>query len=228
MPRTFLVSHSQWTLFCQERTLRAVERAVSFFIRFMSRPAILASFAFAACALAAEVDISKLPPPASRPVDFAQDIRPILEKNCVKCHGAEKQKSGFRLDIKDLALKGGDNYAPNIRPGKSAESPLIHFVAGLDPDMLMPSKGDPLTAEQVGLLRAWIDQGAIWPDDGANDPRKTHWSFQPVKRPAVPETGNRKPEAGERQAASGNPIDAFIAARLAEKNLALSSEADPR
>ena len=132
----------------------------------------------------------------------------------MKCHGAEKQKGGFRLDVKDLALKGGDNYAPNIRPGKSAESPLIHFVAGLDPDMKMPGKGDPLTAEQIGLLRAWIDQGAAWPDDGANDPRKTHWAFQPVRRPAVSQ--------------SGNPIDAFIAAKLAEKGLAMSPEADAR
>ncbi len=161
---------------------------------------------------AAEPDVSKLPPPAARPVDFAQDIRPLLEKSCVKCHGAEKQKGGYRLDVKDAALHGGDNYAPNIRPGKSAESPLIHFVAGLDPDVKMPSKGDPLTAEQIGLLRAWIDQGAAWPDDGANDPRKTHWAFQPVKRPAVPE--------------SGNPIDALINAKLAEKGLAMSPEAD--
>ena len=163
---------------------------------------------------AAEPDVSKLPPPAVRPVDFAQDIRPLLEKSCVKCHGAEKQKGGYRLDMKDAALHGGDNYAPNIRPGKSAESPLIHFVAGLDPDVKMPSKGDPLTAEQIGLLRAWIDQGAVWPDDGANDPRKTHWAFQPVKRPAVSE--------------SGNPIDAFIASKLTEKGLAMSPEADAR
>ena len=170
--------------------------------------------ALAGCAAAAEVDVSKLPPPAMRVLDFAQDIRPLLEKNCVKCHGAEKQKGGYRLDVKDAALHGGDNYAPNIRPGKSAESPLIHFVAGLDPDVKMPSKGDPLSAEQIGLLRAWIDQGAAWPDDGANDPRKTHWAFQPVKRPAVSETGN--------------PIDAFITAKLAENGLAMSPEADAR
>ncbi len=187
----------------------------------MFRLTVLTSVALAAPAFAEEIDVSKLPPAAKRQVDFAQDIRPILEKNCLKCHGPEKQKSGFRLDVKDLALKGGDNYAPNIRPGKSAESPLIHFVAGLDPDMLMPSKGDPLTAEQVGLLRAWIDQGAVWPDDGTNDPRKSHWAFQPVKRPGVPDTGNRKPE-------TGNPIDAFIAAKLAGKGLAMSAEADPR
>ncbi len=156
-------------------------------------------------------DLAALPPAAERAVDFAKDIAPIFEKNCGKCHGAEKQKGGFRLDIKDRALHGGDNYAPNILPGKSAESPLIRFVAGLDPDMQMPSKGDPLTAAQIGVLRAWIDQGAAWPDDGANDPRKTHWAFQPVPRPALT-TG----------------IDSFISAKLSEKGLALSPEADRR
>ena len=169
--------------------------------------------AIAGVAAAAEVDVSKLPPPAARAVDFEKDVRPIFERSCARCHGAEKQKGGFRLDVKDAALHGGDNYAPNIRPGKSAVSPLIHFVAGLDPDVKMPSKGDPLTAEEIGLLRGWIDQGAAWPDDGANDPRKTHWAFQPVKRPA---------------AKGANPIDEFVRAKLAEKGLALSSAADAR
>ena len=70
---------------------------------------------------------------------------------------------------------------------KSGGSPLIHFVAGLDEDMRMPQKGEPLTAEQIGLLRAWIDQGATWPDDGKGAAAtETHWSFKPVVRPEVP------------------------------------------
>src|SRR6516225_10081316 len=106
---------------------------------------------------AADVDVSKLPPAAARSVDFVKDIQPLFEKHCLKCHGPEKQKSGYRVDVRDSALKGGDDHAPNIIPGKSAESPLIHFVAGLDEDMVMPQKGDRLTVEQVGVLRAWID-----------------------------------------------------------------------
>ena len=93
-------------------------------------------------------DVSKLPPAAGRAMDFAKDIQPIFETHCLKCHGPEKQKGGWRADVKAEALQGGDNYAPNIVPGKSAQSPLIHFVAGLEEDMGMPSKGDPLTAEQ--------------------------------------------------------------------------------
>ena len=171
---------------------------------------------------AAEVDKAKLPPPAARAVDFGKDIQPLFEQHCVKCHGPEKQKSGWRADIKDRALNGGDNYAPNILPGKGADSPLIHFVAGLDQDMIMPQKGDRLTAEQIGLLRAWIDQGAVWPDEGAADPKKTHWAFQPLKRPAVP----GGPDKSVRVAL--NPIDSFITAKLADKKLALSPEADRR
>jgi len=83
------------------------------------------------------LDLSKLPPPSDRAVDFARDVQPIFEAHCVKCHGPEKQKGGWRVDVKEVALTDGDNYAPNIHPGKSAESPMIHFVAGLDPDMKM-------------------------------------------------------------------------------------------
>jgi len=168
----------------------------------------------ASAAGALAVDVASLPAPATSPVDFARDIRPLFEKHCVKCHGPEKQKGGWRADLRDSALKGGDNYAPNIIPGKSAESSLIHFVAGLEKDMLMPQKGDRLSAEQIGLLRAWIDQGAPWPAEEkvAVDAKKTHWAFQPVRAVAPP--------------APGNPIDAFIRAKLTEKGLALSPEAD--
>src|SRR5215212_5185709 len=138
-------------------------------------------------ASAADVDMSNLPPPAKTQVDFQRDIQPILTATCIKCHGPDKQKGGFRVDVKDVFLKGGDAHAPNVHAGKSAESPLIHFVAGLDEDMIMPAKGERITAEQVGLLRAWIDQGANWPDDAKGAAAKeTHWSFKPVTRPLVP------------------------------------------
>ncbi len=110
-----------------------------------------------------EVDLSTLPPPASVQVDFAREIKPIFDLSCIRCHGPERPKSGFRLDNRVSALKGGDDGV-DIRPGQSAESPLIHYVARLVPDMEMPpeGKGEPLTKDQIGLLRAWIDQGAVW------------------------------------------------------------------
>ncbi len=110
-----------------------------------------------------DADVSKLPPPAATNIDFARNIRPILEDNCLRCHGPEKPKSGFRLDNREAALKGGDGGV-DILPGNSAKSPLIQYVAFLVPDMEMPpvGKGTKLTAQQVSLLRAWIDQGAVW------------------------------------------------------------------
>src|SRR5262245_29421642 len=105
-----------------------------------------------------------LPPAAVRMVDFVQDIQPIFKSHCYSCHDAGKQRSGFRLDLKSAAWKGGEIYSPAIVPGKSADSPLIRLVAGLEDGLLMPPEGKRLSAEQIGLLRAWIDQGATWPD----------------------------------------------------------------
>ena len=114
---------------------------------------------------AAEVDVSKLPPPATGMIYFERDIKPILEQSCLRCHGPGRPKSGFRLDNRADALKGGERGI-DILPGNSAKSPLIHFVAYLSEDTEMPplGKGEQLTTNQVALLRAWIDQGLIWDD----------------------------------------------------------------
>jgi mono/diheme cytochrome c family protein len=109
-----------------------------------------------------KVDPAKLPPASKvEGVTFAKHILPLFEKSCVKCHGPEKQKGKLRLDSLEATLKGGDN-GEILAKGKSAESSLVHSIARLDEDEAMPpeGKGDPLTKEQVGLVRAWIDQGA--------------------------------------------------------------------
>ncbi len=119
------------------------------------------------CLLAAraadkKIDASKLPPAASKKgVTYAADIKPIFEKSCFKCHGAEKQKGKLRLDSLEAAVKGGEN-GPILKAGKSAESGIVAAIARLDEDEAMPpaDKGEPLTKEQIGLVRAWIDQGA--------------------------------------------------------------------
>ena len=103
--------------------------------------------------------IAKLPAPATARVDFARDVRPILDAACVKCHGKGKDKGGFSIETRESFLKGGDTGAPVVS-GNSAESVLIELVSGLDPENVMPKKGSKLKAEQVSVLRAWIDQGA--------------------------------------------------------------------
>ena len=121
---------------------------------------------FSAIAAEKKVDVSKLPPPSEKKgVTYAKDIKPIFEKSCFKCHGPDKQKSKLRLDSLEAVLKGGEN-GPDIIPGKSAESTLVHNVAQIgDEDEFMPppdnkDKIKPLDKEQIGLIRAWIDQGA--------------------------------------------------------------------
>src|ERR1043165_724390 len=109
-----------------------------------------------------EVDVSKLPPPAdTKDLTYDKDIKPIFQKSCFKCHGPEKQKGKLRVDSLQAALKGGEDKV--IEPGNSAKSILVHNVSRLgDEDDWMPptDKRDPLTKSQVGLIRAWIDQGA--------------------------------------------------------------------
>ena len=114
----------------------------------------------------ADVDISKLPPASDKTgVTYAADIKPIFEKSCLKCHGPEKQKGKLRLDSLEAVLKGGQD-GKVVEPGASAKSMLVHNVAHLgDEDDYMPPpdnkmKIPPLTKEQIGLIRAWIDQGA--------------------------------------------------------------------
>jgi hypothetical protein len=129
---------------------------------------------------AEKIDVSRLPPALTRPIDFRSEIKPLFEASCLRCHGAEKPKGGFSLSTREAALRGG-NEGVAIVSGNSAASPLIHYVARLAPDMEMPpdGKGDPLTVEQVGLLRAWIDQEARW-DEAAS--YSTHYSVTPAVR----------------------------------------------
>lgn len=112
------------------------------------------------------VDVSKLPPAADKKgITFAQDIKPIFDTSCVKCHGPQKAKGKLRLDSLEGALKGGED-GKVIQPGDAAASVLLHNVAHLgDPDDYMPPPKNKdgiaqLTPAQIGLIRAWIEQGA--------------------------------------------------------------------
>ncbi|HLQ47211.1 MAG TPA: PSD1 and planctomycete cytochrome C domain-containing protein [Planctomycetaceae bacterium] len=163
----------------------------------------------------------KLPPAAARKIDFVKEVQPIFVAKCYSCHGPQKQESAYRLDHQPTALKGGD-IGPAVIPGKSAESPLIRYVAGVDPDIKMPPEGERLTAEQVAILRAWIDQGAEWPESASVDLKSKgadHWAFKAPVRPVVPSIQNPKSKIQ-------NPIDNFIIGRLQREGLNLSPETD--
>jgi ankyrin repeat protein/mono/diheme cytochrome c family protein len=105
----------------------------------------------------------KLPPAASKKVDYKRDIQPLLAQNCYSCHGPEVQQAGLRLDLRQNALRGGD-YGPVIKIGDSAASKLIRRMVDGDGGLQMPPTG-ALSNDEIGLLRAWIDQGAEFRTD---------------------------------------------------------------
>ena len=158
--------------------------------------------------LQAAINPAALPPAATAIVDFGRDIAPLRADRCVQCHGPRKQESGLRLDEPAAAMAGGE-HGPLLVPGKSADSLIVAVLAGAHSELAqMPKKGDKLTPGEVGLIRAWIDQGAGWPAgataDAAAQTRRDHWAWKPPVRPVMP--------AGA--PAGIHPIDAFIQARL--------------
>jgi hypothetical protein len=90
--------------------------------------------------------VAQLPPPADHNVNFSREIKPILEKSCLPCHGHGRSKGDFRIGSRDTLLKGGESGAAVV-VGRSAESRLIELVMGFDPDNVMPRKGAKLTRD---------------------------------------------------------------------------------
>jgi len=153
---------------------------------------------------------------AESKVDYQRDIQPIVQSRCYECHGEKKQKSGIRLDRKSSVFQGGDSGKPAVLPGKSKESILIQRITSTDDDEVMPPKGERLTAEQIALIRAWIDQGAAWPE--GNAATKKHWAYEKPVHPALPGAKDRTWPA--------NGIDYFVMERLEAEKLRPSAEAD--
>ena len=159
---------------------------------------------------------------ADEPVDYLRDVKPILTKHCVECHGAKKQKSGLRLDSAAAALKGND-AGKVIVPGKTAESLMAMALTGEKEVALMPPEGRPRpTPAEIATLRKWIDAGAPAPKDetaaeSANQ-KSNHWAFQPPKR--------LLPPAVKKDKWVRNPIDRFVLARLEKDKIAPAAEAD--
>jgi hypothetical protein len=109
-------------------------------------------------------------PKYEQKIDFAQQIKPMLERSCAECHTGNKPRGSFRIDSRDGILKGGASGEAAINPGHSENSPLIDYVSGNVPDLEMPPKAQRkrfpgLSRDEIVRLRAWIDQGALWPKD---------------------------------------------------------------
>jgi hypothetical protein len=184
----------------------------------------LSAFVLCHASLLDAAESKPVAPGASNKVSFARDVAPLFAKHCNRCHGPKSQESDYRLDIKANAFRGGDFEVPPIVPGKSAASPLIRYVSGTDEDeIVMPpeDEGKPLSGVEIATLRAWIDQGAVWPDALAGGERAVratdHWSFQPVKHVDPPKSVDPW---------VANPIDAFLLAKLKAAGLVPAKPAD--
>ncbi|MEN9575211.1 MAG: hypothetical protein RL514_3066 [Verrucomicrobiota bacterium] len=142
---------------------------------------------------------------ATKP-DFAKDIGPVLAKNCIECHGPEKQKGKLRLDSKEAAFKGGDSGLTGIVPGKSADSRIYKVITlAKGHDDIMPPKGEPLSKATTDLIKAWIDAGAEWPAG--------------VKLTAAPAAGGGKKEADLGPGAKPTAAETKAVAELAKAGI---------
>jgi hypothetical protein len=169
----------------------------------------LTGFLILVCLAAASQD------PAAPRVDFVRDIHPLLKASCLKCHGPEKPKGQLRLDSRAFAMKGGVT-GKVILPGNAKDSLLVKLLLEKDDENRMPQKSPALPPATIALFRAWIDQGAPWPEGAAGNLKvESHWAYRAPVRcdpPAAP---------GAR-----NPVDQFIFARLFKDGIAPSAEAD--
>jgi hypothetical protein len=141
-------------------------------------------------------------------VDFITDVKPILNKKCITCHGGVKAKAGFSLLFPEEALGNTESGKPAIVPGHPGKSEMIRRITNNDPEERMPYKHDPLSKEEISILRKWIKQGAKWGD---------HWAYLPVAKAEIPDVENKWIR---------NDIDRYIYDRLKKEKLAPSPEAD--
>src|SRR5579872_3064505 len=119
-------------------------------------------------------------------VDYQRDVLPLLQTNCYKCHDGKAKKSAYQIDVRSSALRGGESDKAAIVPGNSGKSELIRRIMLAEGGESMPPGNKKLTAEQIRLLRTWVDAGAPWPDSLANESNLRHWAFQSPQRPELP------------------------------------------
>lgn len=141
-------------------------------------------------------------------VDFSADVKPILNKKCITCHGGVKAKGGFSVLFREEALDTTESGKPAIIPGDPDGSEMIRRITHKDPEERMPYKHEPLSKSEISILRSWIKQGAQWGD---------HWAYLPVKETALPDVSDSWIH---------NDVDKFIFAKLKEEKLKPSAQAD--
>jgi hypothetical protein len=151
-------------------------------------------------------------------IDFSSQVKPILNKHCIACHGGVKRNAKFSLLFRHEALDTAESGKHMIIPGDPEHSEMIRRITSNDPEVRMPYKEEPLSSEEIKILRQWIKEGAPWGD---------HWAYLPPKPVAVPTSGKMiSGFSGDGEDWAQNEIDYFILKKLEEEELTPSPEAD--
>lgn len=167
---------------------------------------------------------------------FDRDVAPLFVNHCLECHHAGKASGKLNLATAAGIQKGGESGSP-IVPGKPAESLLIERVTAGEMPPPKEAKSRPLSPAQIDVLRTWVAGGAVWPagrELGLHEKQidiaqaREFWSFQPVRRPAVPAVKQGNKPTDSRRWASANPIDAFLWEQRAKAGVEMAAPAAPR
>ena len=158
------------------------------------------------------------------PVDFATEVKPIINKHCITCHGGVKKNSGFSLLFEEEAFAATESGHPAIIPGDAEHSEFIKRLTSDDPEERMPYDAPPLSKKEIKLLTRWVEQGAKWGE---------HWAYTLPKEVKVPRTRlafallfNFSPFNLLHDAPLHSDIDYFINEKHGEQKLAFSPQAD--
>jgi hypothetical protein len=152
-----------------------------------------------------------------KPVDFTTQVKPIINKNCITCHGGVRQKGGFSLLFREEALAKLKSGKLAIIPGDPDHSEMIRRIKFSDPEERMPYKHDPLSKEDISILSRWIKEGAPWGE---------HWAYVSVKEPPVPQLTSFFGLIPAKSDWAKNEVDHFIEQKFKELDLKPSPQAD--
>jgi uncharacterized protein DUF1553/uncharacterized protein DUF1549/cytochrome c len=151
------------------------------------------------------------------PIDYSTQVKPIINKKCIACHGGVKQQGGFSLLFREDALGKTKSGRPAIIPGDASASEFIKRIKSTDPEERMPYKHEPLSKEEIKILEDWVDQGAKWGE---------HWAYVPVQQQELPSGGQGFFSRGKKNDWGNNGVDAFVLQQLKEHQLSPAEQAD--
>lgn len=152
-----------------------------------------------------------------KPVDFTTQVKPIINKHCIACHGGVRQKSNFSLLFREEALAKAKSGKRAIIPGDADNSEMMKRLTNHDPEERMPYKHAPLSKDDIAVIRQWINEGAHW---------GKHWAYVTVVKPDVPEPRTFFNLVPQKSKWAQNAVDNFIEYKLKQNGLAPSPEAD--